>query len=53
MAKKAYSVSNCYEVKDGKLTRKNQTSPKMGSGYFMAEHKDRRTCGASNYMEKK
>ena len=51
--KKAYSVVNKYEVKDGKLVRKNKWSPKKGDGYFMAEHKDRITCGATNYMEKK
>ncbi len=53
MAKKAYSIVNKYEVKDGKLIRKNKWSPKKGDGYFMAEHKDRLTCGATNYMEKK
>ncbi|MFH1174967.1 MAG: 30S ribosomal protein S27ae [archaeon] len=41
-----------YEVKDGKLTRKGKFSPKS-AGDFMAEHKDRRTCGKTGYMEKK
>ncbi len=41
-----------YEVKGDELIRKNQVSPKA-PGCFMAEHKDRRTCGRSGYMEKK
>jgi small subunit ribosomal protein S27Ae len=51
--KKAYSIANKYEVQGDKLVRKNKWSPKKGEGYFMAEHKDRRTCGATSYMEKK
>lgn len=50
---KSYSITKLYEVKDGKLVRKNKFSPKAGEGYFMAEHKDRRTCGKTGYMEKK
>jgi ubiquitin-small subunit ribosomal protein S27Ae len=49
----AYRVSNCYSVEGNKLVRKNPFSPKQGPGYFMANHKDRFTCGASGYMEKK
>ena len=51
--KKPYHVWKLYEIKDGKLIRKNKFSPKGGHGYFMAEHKDRRTCGKTHYMEKK
>jgi len=40
-----------YEVKDGKLTRKNPFSPKEGPGIFMAVHKNRATCGKSGYTE--
>tara|TARA_Y100000310_G_scaffold22495_2_gene21597 strand:+ start:57 stop:317 length:261 start_codon:yes stop_codon:yes gene_type:complete len=50
---KPYQVWKLYEVKDGKLTRKNPFSPKAGAGYFMANHKDRSTCGKTYYMEKK
>ncbi len=32
---------------------KNKTCPKCGPGTFMAEHKDRRTCGKCGYMEKR
>lgn len=40
-----------YEVEGGKLKRNNKFSPKAGKGYFMAEHKDRRTCGKTGYTE--
>lgn len=49
----SYSMGKLYEVKDGKLVRKNKFSPKAGEGFFLAEHKDRRTCGRTGYMEKK
>jgi len=51
--KKAYSVVSKYKVSGDKLERANKWSPKKGEGFFMAEHKDRRTCGFSTYMEKK
>lgn len=40
-----------YDVEGGKLVRKNVFSPKAGKGFFMAEHKDRRTCGKTGYTE--
>lgn len=49
----AYEIWNLYDVKDGKVKRKNKWSPKAGEGYFLAEHKNRRTCGKTGYMEKK
>jgi ubiquitin-small subunit ribosomal protein S27Ae len=51
--KKAYQIWKLYEVQGDKLVRKNKFSPKAGEGYFLAEHKDRRACGQSGYMEKK
>ncbi len=42
-----------YEVKGTQLVRLKKFSPKAGDGFFMAEHKDRRTCGKTMYMEKK
>ncbi|MBI5073322.1 30S ribosomal protein S27ae [Candidatus Woesearchaeota archaeon] len=42
-----------YEVKGNSLVRLKKFSPKAGEGFFMAEHKDRRTCGKTMYMEKK
>ena len=50
---KSYSVYKLYEVKGAALARKNKFSPKAGAGYFMANHKDRWTCGRTGYMEKK
>ena len=34
-----------YEAKGGSLSRKNRSCPKCGPGVFMAQHKDRLTCG--------
>ncbi len=42
-----------YAVSSGKLERKNTTCPKCGPGVFMAEHKNRKTCGNCGYMEVK
>jgi len=50
--KKSYSVHSMYEVSGDKLTRKNKTCPKCGPGVFMANHKDRLSCGKCNYSEK-
>jgi len=46
VAKKDY-----YEVSDGKLVRKKKTCPKCGDGVFLAEHKDRSSCGTCGYTE--
>ncbi len=51
--KKPYQVWKLYEVKGDQLIRKNKFSPKAGSGYFMANHADRETCGKTYYMEKR
>lgn len=42
-----------YKVEGSRLVRVKKFSPKAGQGFFMAEHKDRRTCGKTMYMEKK
>ncbi|MBN2517856.1 MAG: 30S ribosomal protein S27ae [Candidatus Altiarchaeota archaeon] len=42
-----------YTVEADSLTRKNKPCPKCGSGVFLAEHSDRRSCGHCGYMEKK
>ncbi|MBT3304507.1 30S ribosomal protein S27ae [Candidatus Woesearchaeota archaeon] len=34
------------------LKRKNPFCPKCGPGIFLANHKDRKTCGSCGYMEK-
>jgi ubiquitin-small subunit ribosomal protein S27Ae len=51
--KKPMQIWKLYEVKDGKVIRKNPFSQKAGPGSFMANHKDRLTCGKTGYMEKK
>ena len=51
--KKPYNVYKLYEIKDGKIVRKNSFSPKAGAGFFMANHKDRATCGKTGYTEVK
>ncbi len=50
-AKKKKGVWQLYEVKGDTLVRKNPHSPKLGKGYFMAVHKDRKTCGQTGYTE--
>jgi len=42
-----------YTIENNQLTRKNKPCPKCGEGVFLAEHKDRRSCGKCGYMEKK
>lgn len=44
--------SNKYISRD-KLERKGKFCPKCGPGVFMAEHKDRYSCGKCGYTEKK
>ena len=51
--KKTSKVSNNYKVSGDKLERSNKFCPKCGQGVFMAEHKNRTTCGKCGYMEKK
>lgn len=41
-----------YQVSGDSIKRKNPFCPKCGAGYFMAVHKNRRTCGNCHYMEK-
>lgn len=49
---KSRALWKLYEVDGDTLKRKNKFSPKS-KGDFLAEHKDRRTCGKTDYMEKK
>ncbi len=37
-----------YSVENNKVTRK-QSCPKCGPGIFLAEHKDRKTCGKCGF----
>ena len=40
-----------YEVKGNTVTRKKKACPKCGPGVFLAEHKDRTSCGRCGYTE--
>jgi small subunit ribosomal protein S27Ae len=38
-------VWTLYKLDDGSVQRLRRECPRCGRGYFMAEHKDRQTCG--------
>jgi small subunit ribosomal protein S27Ae len=40
-----------YDVSGNSLKRKSKFCIKCGAGNFMAEHKDRFTCGSCGYTE--
>jgi small subunit ribosomal protein S27Ae len=48
---KKVTISRYYTTKDGKVTRKNPWCPKCGPGIFLAQHKDRQSCGKCGYTE--
>lgn len=48
--KKPKKTSKRYANYDGSK-RKNKFCPKCGAGIFMAEHKNRITCGKCGYTE--
>ncbi len=48
--KKTSSVWKNYEAK-GELKRRNKTCPKCGPSVFLANHKNRITCGKCHYTE--
>jgi ubiquitin-small subunit ribosomal protein S27Ae len=49
----ARSRIKLYKINGEKLERGSRFCPKCGPGIFMANHKDRYSCGSCNYMEKK
>ncbi len=49
--KKSRGKWNTYESSGNKLIRKNKFCPKCGAGVFMANHKNRQTCGLCFYTE--
>ena len=40
-----------YEIQDDKIVRKKRNCPKCGDGTFLAQHKDRESCGKCGYTE--
>jgi len=49
--KKTSKTQDNYEVSGADLKRKNKFCPKCGSGVFLAQHKNRLSCGKCHYME--
>jgi small subunit ribosomal protein S27Ae len=53
-AKKAETGAKAlYKVEGEKVTRLRPTCERCGSGYFMAKHKDRYTCGHCGFTRYK
>lgn len=48
--KKPSKVWGKYSVKEGKIERKI-SCPRCGIGTFMAEHRNRKTCGKCGFSE--
>lgn len=42
-----------YKVENGHVVRSRRACPKCGPGVFLAEHKDRASCGNCAYTEMK
>ena len=40
-----------FKIEDNKITRLRRHCPKCGEGVFLAEHKDRLSCGKCGYTE--
>ena len=40
-----------YQIEGDKLVRTRKHCPKCGEGVFLAEHKDRTSCGSCSYTE--
>ena len=49
--KEASAKKNYYSVNGDKLERVKRNCPKCGPGVFLAEHKDRVSCGKCGYTE--
>ena len=45
------SASRFFQVQDGKLVRTRKACPVCGPGVFMAQHKDRQSCGRCGHRE--
>jgi len=49
--KKGKGQSSYYKVEGDKAARSRKFCPKCGTGYFLAEHASRVTCGKCGYTE--
>ena len=45
--------SSLYKIEGGKLIRLRKSCPRCGSGVFLAQHKNRASCGKCGYSETK
>ncbi len=45
------SVYKFYKVNNNSVERTKRECPRCGKGIFMADHKDRYTCGKCGYTE--
>jgi len=41
----------CYQIEGDKIRRVKQSCPKCGAGVFLAQHRDRVSCGKCGYTE--
>lgn len=51
--KQAPKKKNKSTIRKDKPYKESKSCPRCGSGFALAEHKDRRTCGRCKYTEKK
>lgn len=51
--KKEKGVFSLYKIEGGKIQRLRPTCERCGTGYFMADHGDRYTCGHCGFTRYK
>ncbi|MFH1649827.1 MAG: 30S ribosomal protein S27ae [Candidatus Woesearchaeota archaeon] len=51
--RQAYKAGSVYDVSGGSIKPKAKTCPKCGGGIYMAQHKNRSSCGKCGYTEMK
>jgi small subunit ribosomal protein S27Ae len=49
----AASIRKLYQIKDGQVVRTHTACPKCGPGTFLAQHKDRLSCGRCGHTQLK
>ncbi|HEX9709380.1 MAG TPA: 30S ribosomal protein S27ae [Candidatus Thermoplasmatota archaeon] len=45
------ALRKLYQIKDGAVVRTHTACPKCGPGRFLAEHKDRLSCGHCGHTQ--
>lgn len=51
MKHQSVKQSSLFKIEDTRVVRTKRHCPRCGEGTFLAEHKDRFTCGACKYTE--